>query len=129
MPAVRRHPLTRRAFLGTAGAAVALPFLEQLAPAAAAGKPPLRLGIWTVTGGTVVESWTPKEAGPLGKLPSILRPLEFARDQLLVLSGLSHNGRSEGLNGHEHCSLLHLSGAEVVKRVDGKLVASPTVDQ
>lgn len=119
----------RRAFLRTAGAAVALPFLEQFAPAAAAGKPPLRLGIWTVTGGTVLESWKPKEVGPLTKLPSILRPLESVKDDLLVLSGLSHHGRSEGLNAHEHCSLMHLTGAEVVKKVDGKFVSSPSVDQ
>jgi Protein of unknown function (DUF1552) len=111
---------------------MALPFLEQLAPAmpaSAAAKPPLRFGVFTVTGGTVLESWKPKEIGALGKLPSILRPLEFVKDELLVLSGLSHNGRSEGLNGHEHCAFMHLTGAEVVKRVDGKLIASPSVDQ
>lgn len=120
----------RRAFLGAAGATVALPFLEQLAPAAD-GRPPRRLGIWTATGGTVLESWKPKETGRLGdRLPSILRPLESVRDDLLVLSGLSHHGRSEGgLNAHEHCSLLHLTGAEVVRKVDGKLVSGPSVDQ
>jgi hypothetical protein len=130
---VRRHPLSRRAFLRGTGAAMALPFLEQLAPAgptaAGAVKPPLRFGVFTVTGGTVIESWKPKGVGPLGKLSSILRPLEFARDDLLVLSGLCNNGRSEGLNGHEHCALLHLTGAELVKKVDGKLVAAPSVDQ
>jgi hypothetical protein len=129
---VRRHPLSRRAFLRGAGAALALPFMEQLAPATQPGgaaKPPLRFGVFTVTGGTVLESWKPTEVGPLGKLPSILRPLEFAKDELLVLSGLSNNGRSEGLNGHEHCALLHLTGAELVKKVDGKLVAAPSVDQ
>ncbi len=130
---MHNHPLTRRAFLRGAGAAMALPFLEQLAPAApgtgASAKPPLRFGVFTVTGGTVLESWKPKEVGALGKLPSILRPLEFAKDELLVVSGLCHHGRSEGLNGHEHCALMHLTGAEVVKKVDGKLVASPSVDQ
>lgn len=131
MPEVRRHPLTRRAFLRGTGAALSLPFLEQLAPAAQPGaaKPPLRFGVFTVTGGTVLESWKPTEVGALGKLPSILRPLEFAKDDLLVVSGLSHHGRSEGLNGHEHCALMHLTGAEVVKKVDGKLVAGPSVDQ
>ena len=132
MPTVHRHPSTRRAFLRGAGAVVALPFLEQLVPAAApagVGKPPLRFGVFTVTGGTVLESWKPKDAGPLGKLPSILRPLEFARDDLLVLSGLSHHGRSEGLNAHEHCALMHLTGSEVVKKVDGKMISSPSVDQ
>lgn len=128
---VRRHPLTRRAFLSGVGATLALPFLEQLSARATASptKPPLRLGVFTVTGGTVLESWKPKEVGPLGKLPSILKPLEFAKDELLVLSGLSHHGRSEGLNAHEHCALMHLTGAEVVKKVDGKLVAGPSVDQ
>jgi hypothetical protein len=130
---VRRHPLTRRAFLRGAGAAMALPFLEQLAPGAsgagAAVKPPLRFGVFTVTGGTVIESWKPKEVGALGKLPSILRPLEFAKDELLVLSGLCHNGRSEGLNGHEHCAFLHLTGAEAARKVDGKLAVAPSVDQ
>ena len=122
----------RRAFLRGAGAAMCLPFLEQLAPAARAGaavKPPLRFGVFTVTGGTVLESWKPKEVGALGKLPSILKPLEFVKDDMLVLSGLSHHGRSEGLNGHENCALLHLTGAEVVKKVDGKLVAGVSVDQ
>jgi len=90
---------------------------------------PLRFGVFTVTGGTVLESWKPKEIGALGKLPSILKPLEFAKDELLVLSGLSHHGRSEGLNGHEHCALMHLTGTELAKKSDGKLVASPSVDQ
>lgn len=128
---VRRHPVTRRAFLGGVGATLALPFLEQLAPAAQPGavKPPLRFGVFTVTGGTVLESWKPKEVGPLGKLPSILKPLEGVKDELLVLSGLSHHGRSEGLNAHEHCAFMHLTGAEVVKKVDGKATAGPSVDQ
>ncbi len=126
------HPITRRALLKSTGALVSLPFLEAMASAVetkASPKPPLRMGIFTVTGGTVLESWKPKEVGTLTKLPSILRPLESARDELLILSGLSHNGRSEGLNGHEHCSLLHLTGAEIVKRVDGRLIAAETVDQ
>jgi len=132
MREVRCHPLTRRAFLRGVGATMALPFLEQLAPAASASgaaKPPLRFGVFTVTGGTVLESWKPKDVGTLGKLPSILRPLEFAKDELLVLSGLCHNGRSDGLNGHEHCAFLHLTGAEMAKKVDGKVMVAPSVDQ
>jgi hypothetical protein len=132
MSEVRRHPLTRRAFLRGAGAVAALPFLEQLAHTAAstiAVKPPLRFGVFTVAGGTVLESWKPKEVGALTKLPSILRSLEFAKDEMLVLSGLCHHGRSENLNGHEHCALLHLTGAEIAKKVDGKFVTSPSVDQ
>src|SRR4051812_43849483 len=105
--------ITRRTLLRGAGAALALPFLEATPPPLAASTtppagPPLRFGVFSVTGGTVLESWKPREVGPLGRLPSILRPLEFARDDILVLSGLGHSGRSEGLNAHEHCSLMHL---------------------
>jgi hypothetical protein len=118
-----------RGCLRGAGALAALPFLESLsAPlwagdadaartgAARADGPPLRQVIVTVAGGTVIESWKPKAPGPLGKLPSILRPLQpFAAD-LLIVSGLSHNGRQEGGgNGHTNCAGLHLTGTPVIK--------------
>ena len=114
---------------------LSLPFFESLFPArvasaaAVAAKPPVRLGIFTITGGTVLESWKPQEAGPLTKLPSILRPLEFAKDDITVISGLCHDGRSDNLNAHEHCSLLHLTGAKSVKKEGGKLFADISVDQ
>jgi Protein of unknown function (DUF1552) len=126
-------PLSRRAVLRGAGAFLALPYLEAMAPrrafAAAAGGPPIRLGIVSVTGGTVLESWRPADVGPLGKLPSILRPLEPFKDDLLILSGLAQSGDSEGLNAHEHCAYLHLTGAEKVGKVEGKIRAAVSVDQ
>ena len=72
-------PISRRTLLRNTGAMLSLPFLESLFPARVASaaavtaiaKPPVRLGIFTVTGGTVLESWKPKEAGPLTKLPSL----------------------------------------------------------
>jgi Protein of unknown function (DUF1552) len=69
--------------------------------------------IITVAGGTVVESWKPDKDGPLQKLPSILRPLEAHKSELLVLSGLSQLGKqSGGGNAHTHCAGLHLTGAK-----------------
>ncbi len=127
--------ISRRKLLRNTGAVLSLPFFESLFPArvasaaAVAAKPPVRLGIFTVTGGTVLESWKPQEAGPLAKLPSILRPLEFAKDDITVISGLCHAGRSDNLNAHEHCSLLHLTGASSVKKEGGKLFADVSVDQ
>lgn len=121
--------VTRRQALRGAGALVFLPFLEKLAPAAPNVKPPLRFGIFTVTGGTVIESWKPKGIGPLGKLPSILRPLENVKDDILVVSGLSHSGQAHNLNNHEQCALVHLTGAHVVKKVDGRMIAGVSVDQ
>src|SRR4051794_14912107 len=134
--------LSRRSMLRGAGALMALPFMESLvasqakaagasAPAAAAlaGKPPLRMGIITTTGGTVLESWKNAAAGPLTKLPSILRPLEAVKDDLLLLTGLSHGGKTEGLNGHEGCAFLHLTGATEAKKLGNKAIADISVDQ
>src|SRR5262249_13406687 len=81
-------------------------------------------------GGTVLESWRLKESGKLpAKLPSILRPLEFARDNLLLVTGLSHTGDSEDLNGHENCAFKHLTGAYKVGKAAGKPYAGISVDQ
>lgn len=115
--------LTRRHALKAAGAFIALPFLESLKPAWGAepakgkedddGRPPLRQCIITVAGGTVIESWKPGQPGPLQKLPSILRPLEAHKSELLVVSGLSQLGKqSGGGNAHTHCGGLHLTGAK-----------------
>ena len=137
-----RQSLSRRSILRGAGAMLALPFLESVAvrsaraaglsgaAAQAAGAPPLRMGIFTVTGGTVLESWKMKSAGPLtGALSSILRPLDFARKDMLLLTGLAHNGKSEGLNGHESCAFAHLTAAPLIKKDGGRPYAGISVDQ
>ena len=128
------HATSRRNFLRGAGALVALPFMESLQrvsafAAATDAKPPLRFGVFTVTGGTVLESWKMPQAGPLTKLPSILRPLDFCKDDLLLVSGLSNTGQTDGLNGHESCAFTHLTAAEKASRQGGKPVASVSVDQ
>jgi hypothetical protein len=131
-------PLTRRAALRGAGAVLALPFMESWAhslakaagqPTKGVAKPPLRFGIFTVTGGTVLESWKMKQAGPLAQLPSILRPLDFAKSDLLLVTGLAHTGGSENLNGHENCAYKHLTGAAKVGKVGGRRFAGVSVDQ
>ena len=131
MPA---SPLNRRLLLKGAGAALALPWLEAMAPARAlaAGRTnlaPLRMGIFTVAGGTVIESWKPETPGKLEKLPSILRPLEDHKNRLLLVSGLAHHGRVENVNAHEYCALLHLTGAPKAAKIDGKPQTTVSVDQ
>lgn len=126
--------ISRREALRAAGAILSLPLLESTAAGRAratgrAARPPLRMGIFTVTGGTVLESWKPAQVGALTTLPSILRPLESIKEELLVLSGLSHSGRSENLNAHEHCAYMHLTAAASVKREAGKPFAAISVDQ
>src|SRR6188474_2407575 len=128
------HSLSRRNFLRGAGALLTLPFMESLGRVSAfaapvATTPPLRMGIFTVTGGTVLESWRLPQGGPLAKLPSILRPLDFCKDDLLLLTGLSNSGKTNGLNGHESCAFTHLTAAEEASRRGGRPIASISVDQ
>lgn len=127
------NQLSRRSILRAAGATLALPFMQSALPRAAWGanspRPPVRLGIFSVTGGTVLESWKPKEVGALDKLPSILRPLEANKSDITVVSGLCQGGRSDNLNGHEHCAFTHLTGAGMTKKEGGKIFASVSVDQ
>lgn len=125
----------RRHFLRGAGALLALPWMESLGRRsgfASSGKtvrPPLRMGIFTVTGGTVLESWQCAEDGPLTQLPSILRSLDFCKQDLLLLGNLCQSGRSDNVSGHEHTAFLHLTCADVAKREGGKAVAGISVDQ
>ena len=131
----RHHPLklTRRGALCGAGAALALPFLESWRPAwaeetPAAVRPPLRLAIVTVAGGTVIEDWKPRHAGKLDKLPSILESLEPYKDRLTLVSGLSHGGKVQGC-AHSTCARLHLScGGEVsVDQVAARAIGDSAV--
>lgn len=121
---------TRRGFLRGAGATVALPYLESLVWATGGKvaekvvRPPLRMGIFTVAGGTVSESWVPQETGDLGKLPSILRSLEPHKSEILVLSNLSQSSKPLNVNGHQHCGFSHLTAAEQVDNVNGRPVAN-----
>ena len=88
--------LPRRTVLRGLGAAVALPFLDAMLPAAslrarAAGAPVQRFQTFYVPNGMAMEYWTPKGVGNAFELSPILEPLAPFRNQLLVLSGLKAN--------------------------------------
>ncbi len=130
----RIQPLSRRALMRGAGAALALPWLDAMVPAHAASDAvkstvPLRMGIYSVAGGTVLESWKPDHEGALNQLPSIMRPLEKHKKDLLVISGLAHHGKGTGLNAHEHAAYVHLTGSPEVAKVDGAPRTSISIDQ
>lgn len=123
--------INRKRFLQGAGAIAALPFMESVSTAANPtknGEPPLRMGIVTVKGGTVLESWVPKKEGKLDKLPSILRSLEPLKNDMLLVSGLSQEG-GKGNNAHNHCANVHLTCDPVCKQVNGKYAPTISVDQ
>lgn len=81
-------PLSRRTVLRGLGTALALPWLEALAPAAGQTLP-LRLAFLYVPNGIHMADWTPKTEGPGFELPWTLQPLAPVKDDLLVLTGLT----------------------------------------
>ena len=97
-----QNRITRRTVLRGLGASLALPFLESMAPVAAAaaesaGAPPVRLAYCFVPNGVNLKNWVPESAGSNYKLPWSLQPLGAVKDDLLVLTGLTHDkGRANG---------------------------------
>lgn len=127
---LHRPPLSRRTALKGLGVSCALPWLETLAaPAVAAGAeatPPRRTAYLFVPNGVRVSDWTPTTAGYGFSLPSILQPLAGVRDDLLVLTGLTHDkGRSngDGPGDHARSASVFLTGAQP-RKTDGENIRS-----
>ena len=91
----RGRALPRRTFLGGLGAALALPWLEAMAPIgkaalADAPAPPTRLLFYFVPNGIHMEAFTPATAGTGFELTPILTPLAAHQSKLNVISGLGN---------------------------------------
>jgi len=87
-----RFRLNRRTVLrGAGGIAIALPWLEIMAPERTAKAAPLPatryISVFT-PGGTVLENWRPTGTETSFELSTILKPLEPMREQLLVVDGV-----------------------------------------
>ena len=96
--------ISRRTLLRGAGAAVALPCLEAMLPKAAFGaasKPPVRLAFFYAPNGIVMKNWKPKDAGALGELPEILKPLDGFKNRMVVLSNMAADFCQGNGAGHE----------------------------
>jgi len=90
---VFKKALPRRTFLRGMGGVLALPLLDAMIPAfaAGAGKSPVRLGtVYVPNGMWPMDKWTPKVEGAAFELSPTLEALAPFRQQLLVLSGLAH---------------------------------------
>jgi Protein of unknown function (DUF1552) len=117
--------LPRRAFLRSASATIALPFLDAMVPAMAATtkaakKPPVRMAFVYVPNGIMMNGWNPDYEGKLGELPRILKPLEPFRDDITLLGNLTHNaGRAllDGPGDHGRCCGSYLTGIQPRKTV------------
>lgn len=116
---ITRKSLPRRTFLRGMGTAVALPFLDAMTPALAApGKAPVRMGFVYVPNGIDMRHWNPDYEGQLGELPRILKPLEPFRQDITLISNLTHNtGRAllDGPGDHGRATGSYLTGIQARK--------------
>jgi hypothetical protein len=92
---ITRKHISRRTVLRGVGAAVALPFLDAMVPAAtalantaAAAKP--RLGFFYFPHGAIMEKWTPATVGNGFEMSPILDPLKPFRNELTVVSNIGN---------------------------------------
>ena len=134
---ITRTALPRRTFLRGAGAALALPLLDAMAPALSAlsrtaAAPPVRLGFVFVPNGLILREFLPATAGRGFDLPRILAPLAPWREHLTVVSGLA-NAAGDALDAssgpHSRGSGAWLSGMRARRTEGADIAAGKTIDQ
>ena len=125
--------ISRRTLLRGIGAAIALPALDAMLPAfSTPAKSARRLVYIYVPNGIMMPQWTPATDGAAYDFPRILQPLEPYRDNLLVLSGLTHNtGRplGDGDGDHARAAATYLTGVHPKKTDGTDIHAGISVDQ
>ena len=133
---ITKMSLPRRTFLRGMGAALALPLLDAMVPAATAlartaAAPTKRLGFIYIPNGANMSKWTPAGDGALD-LSSTLSPLAPVRDHVVIPTGLAHRQAEawgDGNGEHSRASGVWLNGVHP-KRTEGADVrAGTTADQ
>lgn len=129
--------LSRRTALRGLGISLGLPWFESLVPTAVAASsvaptPPQRIGFIFVPNGVHLPDWTPTTEGYGYELPFILDPLAPVKDDMMVITGLTHDkGRAngDGPGDHARSASVFLTGAQP-RKTDGANIRSGTsVDQ
>ncbi len=118
--------LSRRTFLRSSCATLALPWLEAFAPSAAPS--PVRMVFLFQPNGVLPSAWTPQDEGRDWTPSPTLAPLAEFRARTLVLSGLRNKNSLTG-EGHYVKTTALLSGAPVHKTGGRDLRVGTTVDQ
>jgi hypothetical protein len=129
--------LSRRTVLRGLGTAIALPWLEAMAPLARAAtgspnQPPVRMAFLCVPNGMHMPDWTPDAEGKDFAIKSILEPVAAYRSDLLMLSGLTLNGGralGDGPGDHARSCASFLTGAHPKKTHGADIQNGISVDQ
>ena len=116
-----KKALPRRTFLRAMGTTLALPMLDAMVPAlsAQALRPTRRLGFIYIANGVIQNQWNPATTGSGFDLPPILQPFANVRDQINILSGLSHlqaDTFGDGTGDHPRASAVWLTGVHAYDR-------------
>lgn len=104
--------ISRRTMLKGLGTAIALPWMEAMAPvssslAVQAVTPPKRMVFIYTPNGMNMADWTPKQEGTDFELPEILNAFKDFKDQMLVLSNLTlDKARDNGDGAGDHARAL-----------------------
>ncbi len=134
---ISKKHMSRRTVLRGTGAALALPFLEAMVPAATAlaqteANPKPRFVGCFVPHGMAPGYWVPNKEGTGFDFPFCFKPLEPYRDQVTILSGL-HSRSAEpppGVTGADHwVAAAFLCGNKPRKTAGADVYAGTTIDQ
>jgi len=130
--------ISRRTVLRGLGAAIALPYLEAMAPrlarAAAGGtvKSPTRMAFIYVPNGIHMPDWRPEEVGPLTKLPPIMEPLKNVKQHVTVFTGLAHDkarANGDGPGDHARSAATYLTASQARKTHGADIKVGVSIDQ
>jgi Protein of unknown function (DUF1552) len=128
---ITKKSLPRRTFLQGMGAAVALPLLDAMVPAATAlaqtaAQPVRRFGAVYVPHGVIYDQWLPLTTGRDFAFTPILKPLERFRDHVVVVSGTGNTNFDGNHGPGPNCFLSGVPG-KLTETADIQL--SVTLDQ
>src|SRR5947209_15581226 len=127
-----KKAIHRRTFLKSAQAALALPLLEAMIPAATSwaqtpAKPVPRLGFVFIPMGCDQTRWTPPGQGKLDELSPILAPLKPVKDQVTVITNTRLQTAYPGT--HDTSNSAFLSAANSKHTESSDYFLGTTVDQ
>ena len=136
MTFLTKKSLPRRTLLKGIGASVALPLLDSMIPALSAQpkQAPPRLGFVYASHGVIFSQWKPTQTGKGFELPSNLKPLDRVRDQINVLTNLSHleaDTKGDGSGDHNRAAAAWLTGVHAYDRTrpGAEIRLATTADQ
>lgn len=128
--------LSRRAFLGGAGATLGLPLLEAMLPigktAFAQPANPTRMLCYYIPNGVHMPAWTPSQSGADYALTPILQPLANFKDDMMVISNLTNavaNAGPDGPGDHARGTGSFITASRVTKTAGDDIHNGVSLDQ